>query len=121
MGARGRVAQIGPFDIEGYDRQGAGVEKRRGVRTLAGQSIAQCLSLELKKHAMWVHSDGRDYIDIDLTPKKKTATPAPRPPPHGCGLPRMAAASPAVRGPPRPPFWLCIEVRQGSLGLLTAS
>ena len=39
MAARGRAAQAGPLDIEGYDRQGGGVEKRRGARTLGGPSL----------------------------------------------------------------------------------
>ena len=58
MAARGRAAQAGPLDIEGYDRKVGGVEKRQGVRTLAGHSISQCpiASLEFKKHAMAVHS-----------------------------------------------------------------
>ena len=39
MAARGRAAQAGPFGMEGYDRQGGGVEKRRGARTLGGPSL----------------------------------------------------------------------------------
>ena len=74
MAARGRAAQAGPLDIEGYDRQGGGVEKRRGARTLAGHSISQCSSFEFKKHAchgqfpmdimIWGSTASRDHIAL---------------------------------------------------------